>query len=502
MFDSGTKSASQDIESLSIAPAEGWNNMFIDGEWIHAEDKQTTPIIDPTTGDTIGKVPVASAGDVDRAYKIAEEAQPEWAALPPQERVAVVEEARRLIDEYTDDLITLFGIELGATQLKSNIEMDLVRNMMKVSEGMGFESNGGHKQSTIPGKENIIQREPVGVVGVISPWNFPFHLSMRAVAPALALGNSVVLKPSSSSSLLGGLVIARLFEEAGLPSGLLNVVTGTGSETGAYVSDHSVPSVISFTGSTAIGRQVAENAARNLALPSLELGGNNVHIVTEDADLDRAVDGGTFGSFTHQGQECISINRHLVHEDVYDEYVERLAARADELRVGDPLNNDIDVGPIINESQHTEIVELVESSIKEGAIVEAGGDYEGLFIEPTVLSEVTNDMPIAANEHFGPIAPVIPFSDDQEAIAMANDTEYGLSGSVHSTDIGRAREIADAIDTGMIHINDQTLNDEAHVPFGGVGASGIGRYNADAIMHELTQTKWISIQREPREYPL
>lgn len=494
--------APPEIESLSVAPDAGWNNLYIDGEWTAGEADDTTPIVNPTTQETIGAVPRATEADVDRAYDVADNAQSAWAERPPQERAAVVEKARELIDTYEADLVPLFGVELGGTPLKANIEMDLVRNMMKVSEGMAFESDGGHKQSTIPGKENIVEREPVGVVGVISPWNFPFHLSMRAVAPALALGNSVVLKPSSSSSLLGGLVLARLFEEAGLPDGLLNVVTGKGSETGTYVSDHPTPAVLSFTGSTAIGRTVGEHAGRNLTLPSLELGGNNVHIVAEDADLDRAIDGGVFGSFTHQGQECISINRHLVHEAVYDEYVERLAARAAELTVGDPRAEGTDVGPIINESQHADIVDLVESSLDAGATLEAGGEYEGLFIEPTVLSDATNEMPIAASEHFGPIAPVIPFSDDQEAIEMANATDYGLSGSVHSADVGHAREIADAIETGMVHINDQPLNDEAHIPFGGVGASGLGRYNADAILHELTRTKWISVQREPREYPL
>jgi aldehyde dehydrogenase (NAD+) len=293
-----------------------------------------------------------------------------------------------------------------------------------------------------------------------------------------------------------------LFEEAGLPDGVLNVVTGSGSDTGEYVSDHETPAVVSFTGSASVGRHVAENAARNIALPSLELGGNNPHVVTADADLDQAVDAGFFGSFAHQGQVCISINRHVVHEEVYDEYVDRLASRAEELTVGDPLDENTDVGPIINKSQREDMMELVEESVDQGATVETGGSHDDLFVEPTVLADATNDMPVASNEHFGPIAPVIPFSDETEAVEIANDTEYGLSASVHAGDLERGRDIADAIESGMVHVNDQPLNDDPHVPFGGVKESGLGRYNGEWIVDELTRTKWISVQREDRDYPL
>ncbi len=428
-------------------------------------------------------------------------AQTDWAERTPEERAQVVADARELLAEYHEDLVDLFAVECGGARLKAEIELDLTAGTMEVAEGMADSFGTEEHESVIDGKRNLVTREPTGVVGVISPWNFPLYLSMRAVAPAIALGNSVVLKPSTHTSVTGGLALARLFDEAGLPDGVLNVVTGKGSEIGSEVAGHPTPSVVSFTGSTEVGREVAAEAGKQLSVPSLELGGNNAHIVTEDADLDRAVDGGVFGSFTHQGQECISINRHIVHESVYDEYVERLADRAAQLPVGDPRDDDVLVGPVQNEDQYESIVALVQASVAQGAEIEAGGDFEPWFVEPTVLSNVDNDMPIAANEHFGPVAPVIPYSDEEEAIEMANDTEYGLSGSVHCENIERAIDIANRMDTGMVHVNDQPLNDEPHIPFGGVNASGVGRYNGEWILEELTETRWISVQDEPRQYP-
>ena len=325
---------------------------------------------------------------------------------------------------------------------------------------------------------------------------------MRAVAPALALGNAVVLKPAEETSITGGLLLAQLFEMAGLPEGVLNVVPGPGSEVGDAIAGHKDANVVSFTGSTQVGQQVAQRAGEHVALPALELGGNNPHVVLEDADLDTAVNAGTFGSFMHQGQVCISINRHLVHESLYDEYVERLTERAAALTIGDPADPDTDIGPIINESQVEEMMRYVDESVEAGATVETGGDNDGLFVEPTVLSGVTNDMAASCNEHFGPIVPVVPFSTDQEAIDLANDTEYGLAASVHSTDLGRAKRVANGIDAGMVHINDQTLNDEPHIPFGGMKQSGLGRYNGDQILNEFTELKWISVQHDPRDYPI
>ncbi|ADJ15498.1 aldehyde dehydrogenase family protein [Halalkalicoccus jeotgali] len=478
---------------------DGWESLYLDGEWKTTAERFT--IEDPYEREGIASVSKATEDTVDEAYEVAANAQREWEQIQPQRRAEVIQEAIGVIEERHEELVELLAREAGGTRLKAEIELDIATGMMEVAAGFPFDSAGQHDRSTIPGKENVVKREPVGVVGVISPWNFPFHLSMRAVAPALALGNAVVLKPASDTPVTGGLALARIFEEAGLPEGLLNVVPGRGSEIGDRVAGHEIPRVIAFTGSTPVGRGVASQAAEALSMPAMELGGNNAHIVLEDADLDQAVNAGAFGSFVHQGQVCISINRHLVHESLYDDYVAALADKAQSLPVGDPKDGDTVVGPIINESQRDQMIEYIEETVNEGATLEAGGEFDGLVVEPTVLSGVENDMAAACNEHFGPVAPVIPFADDEEAISLANATEYGLSGSVHSTDRERAERVADRVDTGMIHINDQPINDEPHIPFGGVGASGIGRYNGEAIKEELTTTKWISIQREEREYP-
>ncbi|WP_408959795.1 aldehyde dehydrogenase family protein [Natrinema sp. 74] len=491
----------RDVNELDIAPENGWNALYLDGEWISDGNRDSIEVENPASRTTVTTVPSGTEDDVDEAYAVAAAAQEEWAERPPQERAAIVSEACELLGEYAADLETLFAVECGGVQLKAGFETQLAQGTMEVGAGLAMRDGGRRKDSVTPGKENLLVREPAGVVGVITPWNFPLYLSSRVVAPAIALGNSVVLKPDEHTPITGGLVLAKVFEEAGLPEGVLNVVPGYGHEIGDHFSGHDVPSVMSFTGSSEVGRGVGQRAVGSYTEPALELGGNNAHVVLEDADLERAIDAGAFGSFTHQGQECISINRHLVHESLYDEYVAGLADRAEQLPIGDPLKEGTLVGPVINESQRDKIVGFIEESVERGATVETGGDHDDLFVEPTVLSGVSNDMPAASNEHFGPVAPVIPFESDEEAIRIVNDTEYGLSGSVHSTDVARARDVADAMETGMVHINDQPLNDEPHVAFGGVNASGMGRYNDEWIMDTLTTLKWISIQREPREYP-
>lgn len=478
-----------------------WDALFIDGEWRSVPDRDRRSVENPTTRETFAQVPDGTVEDVDEAYEAAVTAQPDWAKTTPDRRAEVVRTVASLLEEYEDEIRELLAVEGGSAPSKQAIEHGGAVTFVHDAASFAFRMSGRHNQSKIPGKENIVQRKPAGVVGVISPWNVPLKLSIRAVAPAIATGNSVVLKPAGVTPITGGLLIARLFEMAGLPDGVLNVVTGPGSTVGDRTASNPASDVVAFTGSTGVGRAVGKNAVDHFALPALELGGNNPHVVLEDADLGTAVDAGIFGSFWNQGQVCISINRHLVHESIYGEYVERFTERAAELEVGDPREDDTVVGPIIDESQRDEILEYIDRTVEEGAILETGGDHDGLFVEPTVLSGVTNDMTAACNEHFGPVAPIIPFSDEEEAIELANATEYGLAGSVHSSDRGRARDVADRIDVGMMHVNDQPVNAEPHVPFGGMKGSGVGRYNGDWIINEFTEPKWTSVQREPREYP-
>ncbi|MFC4436517.1 MULTISPECIES: aldehyde dehydrogenase family protein [Natrialbaceae] len=488
-------------DELPLTPDSGWNALYLGGEWTGPGDRESIAVENPYTREEIATVPAGTPDDVDKAYEAAREAQESWARQPPQRRAGLVTAALEFVRGHREEIVELLALESGSTEVKSDAEIQTARGMMQEAASYPFRMKGQHAESIVPGKENVVERVPAGVVGVISPWNFPFHLSMRAVAPALAAGNGVVLKPASNTPLTGGLLLARIFEEAGVPEGLLGVVPGRGSEIGDSMADHEIPRVLAFTGSTEIGQRVAKQAAGNCALPALELGGNNVHVVTENADLERAVDGGVFGSFLHQGQACISINRHLVHESLYDDYVGTLTERAANLPIGDPKDGDTVIGPVIDETQRDTMLEFVEDTLDAGATLETGGEADGLVVEPTVISDADNDMAAACNEHFGPIAPVIPYSSDEEAIELANDTIHGLSGSVHSEDIEQARTIADGIETGMIHINDQPINDEPHVPFGGMKQSGLGRYNGESILDELTTTKWISVQREPRDYP-
>jgi benzaldehyde dehydrogenase (NAD) len=339
-------------------------------------------------------------------------------------------------------------------------------------------------------------------VGVIAPFNAPLILSIRSVAPALALGNAVILKPDPRTAVCGGVVLARVFEEAGLPPGLLHVLPG-GPETGAaLVADPGVR-VISFTGSTAAGRLVGEAAGRHLKRAHLELGGNSAMIVLDDADLDRAVGAAAWGSFFHQGQICMTTGRHLVHSSIYDEYVRLLARKADSLPVGDPATDEVALGPVIDAAQRDKIHKLVTTSVDAGAVLVAGGTYSGLFYRPTVLADATASAPAYREEVFGPVASVTPFSTDDEAVKLASDSDYGLSLGILTGDSMRGLALAERIPTGIVHVNDQTVNDEAHAPFGGVRASGTGsRFGgAEANIEAFTETRWVTVRGDIPSFP-
>lgn len=339
------------------------------------------------------------------------------------------------------------------------------------------------------------------MVSVIAPFNFPLLLAMRSVAPALALGNAVLLKPDPRTSVIGGVAVARIFEEAGLPAGVLQVLPG-GGDVGAATVDAPEVRVVSFTGSTAAGRHVGKAGAEHLKRTHLELGGNNAMIVLPGADVDLAAGVGAMGSFFHQGQICMTTGRHLVHESVYDDYVRALAAKADALVVGDPAGGPVHLGPIIDERQLANIDTIVQDTVAAGGTLAAGGTHEGLFYRPTVLTDLTTEMPAWGQEIFGPVAPVSKFSDADEAVELANASEYGLSVSIVG-DVGQAMKIADRIHSGKIHINEMTVADEANAPFGGVGASGTGsRFGGPAANIEaFTEAQWVTVRPDIAPYP-
>ncbi|MFF8894848.1 benzaldehyde dehydrogenase [Brevibacterium casei] len=486
---------------MSLLDAATWQGRIFSDGWTPGR-AGTAEAIEPATGDTLAEFGMADAVDVAAASANARTAQRDWAATVPTERAAVIRRAARLLEDDRAEFEEWLIREGGAVPGKAAFEVDLVLNELWEAAALPTQPVGNLLPSTEPRRESIGRRVPLGVVGVISPWNFPLILSLRAVAPALALGNSVVLKPDRQTAIVGGVLIARLFEEAGLPTGVLQVLPGAGAEAGsALVRDPNV-AMIAFTGSTEIGREVGAEAGRTLKRVSLELGGNNALIVLDDADLEAASSAGAWGSFLHQGQVCMTAGRHIVLESVADEYIDRLAARAANLPVGNPFTEQVALGPLINERQASNVERLVTETVAAGAQLRAGGQRNGRFFTPTVLSGVTQAMPAFREEIFGPVAPVIVVADEDEALTVANDTEYGLVAAVQTGSPERGAALAAGLNTGIIHINDQTLNNDAFAPFGGVGASGNGsRYGSQSSHDEFTTWQWVTSRPQAHAFP-
>jgi benzaldehyde dehydrogenase (NAD) len=484
--------------TTTMAPAE-WKGQLSSGGWRAAEGG-TVDVTEPATGETLATVGLASPSDVADATERAATAQVEWANTAFDERAAVLRRVADLLEQRTADIVEWNMRESGAIRGKAENEIAGTIGECREAAGLPSQPYGELLPSGESGRLSMAQRVPLGVIGVITPWNFPLILAMRVVAPAIALGNAVVLKPDVHTPVTGGMIIASLFEEAGLPEGVLHVLPG-GAEAGeALVTDPRVR-LISFTGSTAVGRRVGELAGKHLKKVQLELGGNNALIVLDDADLEAATSSGAWGSFLHQGQICLTTGRHLVHERLAGDYLDALVARAGKLNVGNPLE-DVALGPIINQKQLDHVDEIVRATVESGAKLRAGGTHEGLFYQPTVLEGVSPEMRAYREEIFGPVAPVTTFASDEEALALANGTEYGLTAAIHTRSLGRGLELARAIKSGMVHINDTTVNDAPHVPFGGMGASGNGgRYGSLSNWEELTQWQWVTVKDQPTVFP-
>jgi benzaldehyde dehydrogenase (NAD) len=349
---------------------------------------------------------------------------------------------------------------------------------------------------------SFARRVPAGVVGVIAPFNVPTILAIRAVAPALALGNAVILKPDPRTAISGGAMFARLFEEAGLPAGVLQVLPG-GADVGEALVVEPAVRIIAFTGSTRAGRAVGALAGQHLKRAHLELGGNSALIVLPDVDVEQAASVGAFGTFSHSGQVCMATSRHLVHADIAEDYTRALTEKVAKLPVGDPFREQVALGPLIDAGQRDRVHGLVTASVEGGATVRTGGEFEGLFYRPTVLGDVPVETPAYQEEIFGPVAPVTPFSSLDEVVALASGTEYGLSLGILTRDVYRGLELAERIPSGLVHINDQTVNDEAVAPFGGVGASGTGSRQGgpQANIEAFTETQWVTLRGDLPAYP-
>ncbi|MDB5351459.1 MAG: Aldehyde dehydrogenase [Planctomycetota bacterium] len=494
---------------LETAPRESpahydeFDKILVDGTWRHGRSGRTGDDLDPFTNDVLARIPLANEEDVDEAYRAAAAAQRGWADTRPAGRSAVLRRAAELMDARRDEIVDWLIHESGSTRIKANLELGFTQAMTFEAASFPSRQEGSILPTDIEGKESRVYRQPVGVVGMISPWNFPLHLSNRSIAPALALGNAAVIKPASDTPVTGGLLLARIYEEAGLPPGVLNVVIGAGSEIGEPFVLHPVPRVISFTGSTAIGRQIMEQIARAPILKrvALELGGNSPTVILDDADLDLAVNTAVFGKFLHQGQICMSTNRLVVDAKVYDEFVDRFVERVRGLKVGNPSDVDTVVGPIINASQLKHIQKNIEKARADGARQLLGGEPRGLVLPPHVFVDVTNDMAIAQEEQFGPVVSIIKVSGEEEALDVANATSYGLSASVATRDLERGLRFALRVQAGMTHVNDSPVNDLPNCPFGGEKNSGLGRYNGKWAIEEFTTPHWISVQHAPCHYP-
>jgi benzaldehyde dehydrogenase (NAD) len=484
---------------MTLLNADIWTDRLFGEKWTPAAGAYS--VTEPATGEQLGSVGRANAEDVRLAGAAAASAQRAWATRPYTERAAVLRRAGDLFLAYAEEISWWLIRESGAIPGRAAFEIDVASQECFEAAGLASAPYGELLRSQQE-RLSLSRRTPAGVVGVIAPFNVPLILAIRAVAPALALGNSVILKPDPRTAVCGGVSIARIFEEAGLPPGVLHMLPGGPDVGEAIVADPRVR-VIAFTGSTQAGRAVGRLASEHLKRAHLELGGNSALIVMDDVDLDQAASIGAWGSFFNQGQVCMTTGRHLVDVRVADAYAERLAAHADALSVGDPFRADVALGPIIDSHQRDKIHALVSASVGEGATVLAGGTYDGLFYRPTVLRDVTPRTPAFTDEVFGPVAPVLAFDGLDQLVDIATRSNYGLSLGILSADVGRALELSARIPSGAVHINDQTVNDEATIPFGGVLDSGTGSRHGgvQANLDAFTDLQWVTVRSQLAHYP-
>lgn len=489
----------QNVDRSAFFPRayDGFTGQYIAGRWVAGTTGATVLDRNPYDDTVLTEITQAGLGDLDQAFAAAKAAQEEWGRALPGDRAAVFLKAVTVLEARKEEVIGWLIRESGSTRLKAGIEWGAVRAGMLEAATMPASAQGHIIPVDRPGKEARVYKKPVGVVGVISPWNFPLHLSNRSVAPALALGNAVVLKPSNDTPVTGGLLLAKIYEEAGLPAGVLNVVVGSSGVIGDAFARHPVPRVLTFTGSTPVGRHIAQVAGESSLLKrvGLELGGNAPLVVLDDADLEKAVGAALIGRFMHQGQICMSTNRIIVDASIYDHFVEAYTAAVKTIKYGDPNDPATLVGPLCNDSQVRNVTASIARARESGFRECVSGPIEGRVVAPHVFADVTNDCEFARNEIFGPVAPIIRAANEAEALAFANDTEFGLSSAVFTRDEARGLAFAQRIEAGMTHINDITIHDYPHVMFGGEKNSGLGRFNGKWIVEEFTTDHFISIQR-------
>src|ERR671922_816739 len=473
--------------------------LLIGGEWAPAAGGATFERTDPFTGRPVTSAAAAGREDARRACDAAAAAFPGWSSTPPGQRRAVLTKAADLLMERAPEIASTMIEEVGATFGWGMFNCDLASRMLREAAAQTYSVTGEVIPSDVPGALAMGVRQPVGVVVGMAPWNAPVILSTRAVATPLAYGNTVVLKASEHCPRTHAAVV-RAIADAEMPAGALNLIIHSPDAASDVVDEliaHAAVPRVSFTGSTKVGRIIAMKCAEHLKRCLLELGGKAPQVVLPDADLEAAADAASFGAFMNSGQICMSTERIVVDRAVAGELGQKLAERASRLVVGDPRDQGTMVGPLTSDAARARVMELIDDARSRGAEVLAGGEVDGNLISPTVLANVTPQMRIYAEESFGPVVAIVPVEGDDEAVRVANDTEYGLAAAVFGEDVDHALEIARRIESGICHINASTVHDEPQMPFGGVKASGWGRFGGKAALEEFTELRWMTVQQTP-----
>ncbi|ENM5777815.1 NAD-dependent succinate-semialdehyde dehydrogenase [Vibrio mimicus] len=463
---------------------------YIDGQWV-AEQGRTQAVTNPSTGNTIGEIPMFGEQQALQAVTAAQCAFELWKKTTADHRANLLRKWYELMMEHIDDLATILTLEQGKPFTEAKGEITYAASFVQWYSEEARRAYGEIIPSHRENGKIVVTREPIGVVAAITPWNFPAAMITRKAAPAFAAGCSMVLKPAQETPFTA-LALAKLAEDAGLPKGLFNVITGDSRAIGGvFTSDKRVRKV-SFTGSTNVGKILMNQSASTIKKLALELGGNAPFIVFDDADIDAAVEGAMIAKFRNAGQTCVCANRLFVHDAVYDEFAEKLTSRVKQLKVGDGFAEGVSIGPLINRSSVAKVQEHVEDAVAKGAKVLCGGvvDDEQLFVEPYVLTDMTDDMLIAEEETFGPVAPLFRFKDEAEVLERANNTESGLAGYFYTRSLGRAWRVAETLEVGMVGINEGLISTAA-APFGGIKESGLGREGSRHGMEEFLEMKYM-----------
>lgn len=466
--------------------------IFINGHWSGADSGDTFAVANPVNGDKIADVAKAGVAETHRAIEAADAAMNQWRAAPAKERADILRAWFDLLMANQEDLALIMTAEQGKPLAESRGEIAYGASYVEWFAEQAKRING----DVIPGpardRRIVCIRQPVGVVAAITPWNFPNAMIARKAAPALAAGCSIVIKPATETPL-SAFAMCELAKRAGVPDGVINVVAGSAREIGGELTSNPIVRKLTFTGSTAVGKTLIEQCAATVKKTSMELGGNAPFIVFEDADLDAAVEGALVSKYRNAGQTCVCSNRLIVQDTVYDAFVEKLVHATRDLRVGDGMDEGVTIGPLINKQAADDVSKLVEDSVAAGAGVALGGSMHqlgGYFYQPTVLTDVTADMPVFRNEIFGPVAPVTRFSDEDEAIALANDTEFGLASYFYTRDIGRVWRVGEALEYGIVGINEGLISN-AMAPFGGIKESGSGREGSVYGIDDYVEIKYM-----------